>query len=182
MAHRPVGLSTSLATSATSGMTSSFVVSSNVIRVVAVTAGAHVKIDSAPTATTNDYYIPAGTSATLALTKASNRVVGITTGASTTITFPEGTQCPFGVGDFITITGGSNSALNLLHVEVTSVDTTSNFNGNFQTTCTVAYDSSAAGDFAGADVTASLSVRLAARTDTGTGTLHAQQVQISGVA
>ena len=182
MAHRPVGTSTSLSTSGTSGMTTSFVVSSNVIRIVAVTVGAHVKIDSAPTATTADYYVPAGTSATLALTKASNRVVGMTTGASTTITFPEGTQCPFGVGDFITITGGTNASLNLRHVEVTSVDTTANYNGSFQTTCTVAYDSSSAGDFAGADVTASLSVRVAARTDSGTGVLHAQQVQTTGEA
>tara|TARA_B100002019_G_scaffold284856_1_gene293106 strand:- start:1457 stop:2005 length:549 start_codon:yes stop_codon:yes gene_type:complete len=182
MAHRPVGTSIVLSTSATSGMTTSFVVSSNVIRVVAVSNGAHVKIDSAPTATTADYYVPAGTSATLALTKASNRVVGITTGATTTITFAEGTQCPFGVGDFITITGGSNSSLNLRHVEVTSVDTTSDVNGNFQAACTVAYDSGSAGDFAGADVTASLSVRVAARTDSGSGTLHAQLVQTTGEA
>ena len=183
MAHRPVGLSTSLSTTTSSGMTTSFVVKSNALRIVAAgSTGAHVKIDSQPTATVFDYYSPAGGTATLAMTKASNRVIGITTGSSTIISFPEGTQCPFGVGDYITITGGTNADLNLRHVEVTSVDTTSSYDGNFQTKCTVDYDSGTAGDFAGSDVTASLSLRLAARTDSGTGTVHAQQVQITGQA
>lgn len=183
MAHRPVGLSTSLSTTTSSGMTTSFVVQSNVLRVVAAgNTGAHVKIGSQPTATVFDYYVPAGGTATLAMTKASNRVIGITTGSTTVISFPEGTQCPFGIGDFITITGGTNSDLNLNHVEVLSVDTTSSYDGNYQTKCTVNYDSGTAGDFAGRDVTASLSLRLAARTDSGTGTVHAQQVQLSGQA
>ena len=85
MAHRPVGVGTSLATSATSAMTTSFVVQSDVLRIVAVTAGAFVAIGTNPIATISDYYIPAGSSATLAVTKASNRVVGVTTGTTTII-------------------------------------------------------------------------------------------------
>ena len=183
MTHRPVGLSTSLSTTTASGMTTSFVVKSNALRIVAAgSTGAHVKIDSVPTATVFDYYIPAGGTATLAMTKSSNRVVGITTGNPTTITFPEGTQCPFGVGDYITITGGTNANLNLNHVKVLAVDVKSSYDGNYQTSCTVDIDSGTAGTFAGSDVTASISLRLAARTDSGTGTIHAQQVQISGNA
>ena len=182
MAHRAVGLSTSLSTSGTSALTTSFVAQSNVVRVVSVGAGAHVKIDTAPTATTFDYYIPDGGTATLAITKASNRVVGMTTGTTTLVDFPEGTQCPFGTGDFITIEG-AGTGYNLRHVQVTAVDTTSSYDGNFQTRCTVDADTSAVTDaFSGSDVRASLSYRLAARTDSGTGTLHAQQVQITGQA
>ena len=184
MAHRPIGLSTSLSTSTASGMTTSFVVQSNSLRIVSLGQDHHVKVDTgSPTATTFDYVIPSGGTATLAMTKASNRVVGMTTGTSTTVIFPEGTQCPFAINDFITITGGDTSSLNLVHVKVTSVDTSSSYDGNFQKQCTVDFDSSAITDaFAGADVTASRSVRLASRSASGTGTIHAQQVQISGQA
>ena len=67
-------------------------------------------------------------------------------------------------------------------MKVLAVDVKSSYDGNYQTSCTVDIDSGTAGTFAGSDVTASISLRLAARTDSGTGTIHAQQVQISGNA
>ena len=127
MAHRPVGAGISLTTSATSGMTTSFIAQSNVLRVVAVTSGAFVAIGTNPTAATTDYCIPAGTSATLAMTKASNRVAGITTGTTTIIDCPEGTQAPFGVGDYVTLTGSTYH--NFVHAPVISVDTTTEITG-----------------------------------------------------
>ena len=181
MAHRPVGAGISLSTSATSGMTTSFIPQSNVLRVVAVSSGAFVAIGTNPTATIADYYIPSGTSATLAMTKASNRVAGITTGATTIIDCPEGTQAPFGVGDYVTITG--STYYNFVHVPVISVDTTSGVGGYYQKRFVVGYNSSGivtAFNSPGASV--SLSYRLAARTDNGSGIVYAQQVQISGQA
>ena len=142
MAHRPVGAGISLTTSATSGMTTSFVVQTNVMRVVAVTNGAFVAIGTNPTATTADYYIPAGTSATLAMTKASNRVVGITTGSTTIVDFAEGTQSPFGVGDYVTLTGATEPLYNFVHVPVISVDTSSGVGGYYQSRITLGYNSS----------------------------------------
>jgi len=187
MAHRPVGAGISLTTSATSGMTTSFVVQSNVLRVTAVTSGAFVAIGTNPTATTADYYIPAGTSATLAMTKASNRVVGIITGTTTIVDFPEGTQAPFGVGDYVTITGANDSNYNFVHVPVVSVDTSSNVGGYHQSRITLGYNSSGiitafspAGAATGSSI--SLSQRLAARTEGGAGVVYAQQVQVSGQA
>ena len=187
MAHRPVGAGISLTTSATSGMTTSFVVQSNVLRVTAVTSGAFVAIGTNPTATTADYYIPAGTSATLAMTKASNRVVGIITGTTTIVDFPEGTQAPFGVGDYVTITGANDSNYNFVHVPVVSVDTSSNVGGYYQSRITLGYNSSGiitafspAGAATGSSI--SLSQRLAARTEGGAGIVYAQQVQVSGQA
>jgi len=183
MAHRPVGVGTSLTTSATSAMTTSFVVQSDVLRIVAVTAGAFVAIGTNPTATTSDYYIPAGSSATLAVTKASNRVVGVTTGTTTIIDFPEGTQAPFGVGDWVTLTGANNSNYNFVHVPVLSVDTTSGVGGYYQSRITLNHNSSGIiTAFSAPDARLSMSQRLAARTEATAGIVYAQQVQISGQA
>ena len=181
MAHRPVGAGISLSISATSGMTTSFIPQSNVLRVVAVSSGAFVAIGTNPTATIADYYIPAGTSATLAMTKASNRVAGITTGTTTIIDCPEGTQAPFGVGDYVTLSGSTYH--NFVHVLVVSVDTTSGVDGYYQKRFTVDYNSSGIlTAFSSPDASVSLSYRLAARTDNGSGIVYAQQVQISGQA
>jgi hypothetical protein len=182
MAHRPVGAGISLSTSATSGMTTSFTAKSDVVRVVAVTSGAFVAIGTNPIATNADYYVPAGSSATLAMTKASNRVAGITTGTTTTIDCPEGTQAPFGVGDFVTLTGSAFH--NFVHAPVISVNTSSNVEGFFQKRFAVGYNSSgivtAFDPASGASV--SLSYRLAAVTEGSAGVVYAQQVQISGQA
>lgn len=187
MAHRPVGAGISLSTTAASGMTTSFVVQSSVIRVTAVTVGAFVAIGTNPSATVSDYYIPAGRSETLALTKASNRVVGITTGTTTIVDFPEGTQAPFGVGDYVTLSGASEPLYNFVHVPVIAVDTTAGVNGYHQSRITLNHNSSGiltafspAGSNGGA--TLSLSQRLAAKTEGSGGVVYAQQVQISGQA
>ena len=181
MAHRPIGAGISLTTGAASAMTTSFTAQTNVVRVVAVTAGAFVAIGTNPTATTADYYIPAGGTATLALTKASNRVVGVTTGTTTIIDCPEGTQAPFGVGDFVTLSGSQYH--NFTHAEVLSVNTTSSVDGYFQKRFTVNYNSSGIlTAFNSPDANVSMSYRLAARTEGSVGTLYAQQVQITGQA
>ena len=181
MAHRPIGAGISLTTSATSGLTTSFIAQSNVLRIVAVTSGAFVAIGTNPTATTADYYIPAGTSATLAMTRASNRVAGITTGTTTIIDCPEGTQAPFGVGDFVTLTGSAHH--NFVHAQVISVDVTSGVDGYYQKRFTVGHNSSGIlTAFSSPDASVSLSYRLAARTEGSAGAVYAQQVQISGQA
>ena len=141
MAHKPVGAGSSFAFTAGAASTSSaFSVQSNVLRVVAVGGAAHIKIDGDPVASTSDYYIPSGGTATLALTKASNRVVGVTTGTTTIVSVPEGTQVPFGTGDFVTLSGSTYH--NFSHREVLSVDTTSSYDGYHQTRLTVDYNSS----------------------------------------
>ena len=181
MAHRPVGIGTSLITSAASGMTTSFIAQSNVLRIVAVTSGAFVAIGTNPTAAISDYYIPAGNSATLAMTRASNRVAGITTGTTTIIDCPEGTQAPFGVGDFVTLTGSAHH--NFIHSQVISVNTTSGVDGYYQKRFTVDYNSSGIlTAFNSPDASVSLSYRLAARTEGSAGVVYVQQVQLSGQA
>jgi hypothetical protein len=75
----------------------------NTLRVTLVGAsgmeGAHIKTGTMPTATTADFYLVKGETATLNIDRpSSQRVVGITTGSTTIVQFPEGTGTPFGVG------------------------------------------------------------------------------------
>jgi len=183
MAHRPVGAGSSFAFSAGSASTSSaFSVQSNVLRVVSVGAAAHISVGGTPSATTADYYVPSGGTATLALTKASNRVVGIVTGTTTTVIVPDGTQVPFGVGDYITLSAASQSYYDFTHQEVLSVDTTSGVDGYYQTRMVVNYNSSGiATAFSSPDAVVINSNKVSAY-GLGSGALYYQQVQISGDA
>jgi hypothetical protein len=184
MAHIPVGVGSSFSfTAGTASTSTAFNVQSNVLRVVAVGAAAHVAIGTNPTAGITDYYIPANQSASLALAKASNRVVGVTTGTTTVIHAPEGTQVPFGVGDYVTLSVGGQSYYNFTHVPVLSVDTSAGVGGYYQSRMTVDYNSSGivtAFNPTYADIR--LSQKISAYGAGGSGTLYIQQVQITGQA
>ena len=183
MAHRPVGAGSSFTFTAGAATTSSaFSVQSSVLRVVAVGGAAHVTIGVNPTATNTDYYVPAGDTVTLGLTKASNRVVGITTGTTTIVTVPEGTQVPFAVGDYVTLTASGQSYYNFTNQQVLSVDTSAGVNGYYQTRMTVNYNSSGiVTAFSSADASMIISNKISAY-GVGSGTIYFQQVQITGQA
>ena len=183
MAHRPVGAGSSFTFTAGAATTSSaFSVRSNVLRVVAVGGAAHVAIVTEPSATVTDYYVASGESTTLALTKASNRVVGVTTGTTTVVTVPEGTQVPFGVGEYVSLTSSDQPYYNFTHVPVISVNTSSGVGGAYQTKMTVAYNSSGiVTAFNSIDAEVRLSQKISAY-GAGSGTLYIQQVQITGQA
>jgi hypothetical protein len=183
MAHRPVGAGSSFTFTAGAASTSSaFTVQSSVLRVVAVGGAAHVAIGVTPAATNTDYYVPSGETVTLGLTKASNRVVGITTGTTTIVTVPEGTQVPFAVGDYVTLTATGQSYYNFTHQQVLSIDNTAGVDGYFQTRMTVNYNSSGiVTAFSAADASVVVSNKISAY-GVGSGTLYFQQVQITGQA
>lgn len=183
MAHRPVGAGASFNFSTGVASTSSaFSVQSDVLRVVAVNNAAHVKIDGDPVATSIDYFVPSGESVTLALTKASNRVTGITTGTTTIIDFAEGTQCPFGEGEFVSLTVNGQSYYDFTHQMVSSVNVSSSVNGYHQSRAVISYNSSGiVTAFSSPDATLTASKKISAR-GLGAGTLYFQQVQITGQA
>jgi hypothetical protein len=183
MAHRPVGAGSSFTFTAGAASTSSaFTVQSSVLRVVAVGGAAFISVGATPSATAADYYVPSGETVTVALTKASNRVVGITTGTTTIVTVPEGTQVPFGVGDYVTLTASGQTYYNFSHQQVLSVDTTSGVGGYYQTRMVVNYNSSGiVTAFASPDASVIASNKVSAF-GAGAGTLYYQQVQISGQA
>jgi len=181
-AHKPVGLGTAVTiTSATAIASTSFSVQSDTLRVVAVSAGTFVAIGTEPVASATDYYVPSGGTATLALSPASNRVVGITTGTTTTITFPEGTGCPFNVGDYVSLTSVGQPYYNFIHRPVASIDSSSGYNGYYSTRITVTQNTSGIVTTFSTDGDLRKSVRVSTY-GTGSGTLQIQQVQISGDA
>ena len=195
MALRSVGVGTSVSIpspAAAAVQTDVFAVQSDTIKIVAVGADCHVTVGSTPSATTENLYIPSGGTMSLGMTKASQRVVGITTNATETIvSFPEGQQCPFGVGDYISVTGTGDAGITSFtrHKRVISVDTTAGTGGitegYFMTRCTVAADTSkctaADGDFSDARAIASNKVSIIGGNTSG-GALYVQQVQITGEA
>jgi hypothetical protein len=183
MAHRPVGAGSSFTFTAGAASTSSaFTVQSSVLRVVAVGGAAFISVGATPSATAADYYVPSGGTETIALTKASNRVVGITTGTTTIVTVPEGTQVPFGVGDYVSLTASGQTYYNFTHQRVISVDTTSNVGGYYQTRMVVDYNSAGiVTAFASPDAAVITSNKVSVF-GAGSGTLYYQQVQISGQA
>ena len=197
MAYRSVGVGTSVTIpnpAASAVQTDYFDVQTETIRLVAVGADCHVTVGSTPSATTQNLYIPSGGSMSLGMTKASQRVVGITTGTTETIlSFPEGQQCPFGVGNYISVEtsdGYAGITSYLQHVRVISVKTGASAvvssAGYFMERCTVAADTqkniptSVSWTDARAIASHRVSVIGASGAASQAGTLHCHQVQITG--
>ena len=189
MAHQPVGDTLTITTSATSAR-AQFTVQSDTLRVVPMSQNVHVAIGTTATATTSDYFIPAGTPATLNIGRVSSiGIAGVTTGASTIIDLPEGTGCPFEAGDAVTLTvtnggGGDQSYYNFSHKCVASVNTSAGVNGYFGTRCIinnnygVGYAHTALSSSNYAELRGSF--KVACLTSTGSGNAYIQQVQVSG--
>ena len=198
MAHSPiVGTGISFAATATSGMTTSFAIKSPYLRITPRGAGAHVAFSQTArtvTADTGSYYIPDGTSETIAMSRFSQKVVGITIGATTVLTCPEGQTMPFNVGNVVQlvcpITSSNGDIVNQYNFValVTAIDNTAmQAYGTFQTKVTV--DASTLGvttawtaSNARADTVLYSAGRLAARTDGASGNINIIQVQTAGDA
>jgi hypothetical protein len=182
MAHNPIGSGSSVSVVPGVASTSEpFSVKSDTLRVVAVTAGVFLKIDSEPATTSSDYYVPANSSATLAITPASQRVVGVTTGSTTIIDFPDGTGSPFNTGDYVSLVVNNQEYYNFIHKEVLSVDNSSGVGGYFSTRIVV--DANTSGIVTAFNNYGDLRKSLKVGTfGAGSGTLYYQQVQISGDA
>ncbi len=181
MAHRPVGAGSSFNfTAGTASTSSAFSVQSDVVRVVAVGGAAFVAVGATPSATNADYYVSSGETATLALTKASNRVAGVTTGTTTIVTVPEGTQIPFGVGDYVTLSGSTHH--NFTHQRVISVDTSAGVSGYFQSRMTVDYNSSGIVTTFSSTNSSVITSNKVSAFGTGAGVIYYQQVQLTSQA
>ena len=187
MAHQPVGDSQTL-TTGTSSTRVQFTVQSDTVRVVPLSQNVHVAIGTTATATTSDYFVPAGTPATLNLGRASSiGVVGVATGAATVISLPEGMGNPFKIDDVLTISGitgvtGFNTTAKVVSIENPRFQGGSAI-GDFKTKLTIDHDSRVLNSDNAVVTAASARRQLAvsAVTDhTTAGQLFAQQVQISG--
>ena len=192
MAHNPVGSGASIALTVDTANTSALMAhKANTLRVVLVgesgIQGAHVSIGTDASASTSDYYIAKNVPASLNIFRpSSQRVVGITTGTTTTIEFPEGTGSPFGAGSSvaITVTGQSYYDDIINGNGVASVDNSAFGNGkivvNADTSGIVtAYDSSNYAELRNSFKVSALAKGGAA---TEKAALYYQQVQVTGEA
>ena len=184
MAHQPVGDSQTL-TTGTSSTRIQFAVQTDTVRVVPISQNVHVAIGTTATATTSDYFVPAGTTATLNLGRASSMgIAGVTTGTATVIDLSEGMGNPFKVDDVLTISGvtgvtGFNTTAKVVSVQEARTIGYAQFGAKL----TVDHDSRALNSDNAVTTAAEArrTLTVAARTDTGSGKLYVQQVQISGV-
>ena len=195
MAHQPVGTGASIAlTTDTANTTSSGIAQkSDTLRVVLVGAdavqGAHVAVGTDASAATSDYYIVKNEPASISIGRpSSQRVVGITTGSTTLIDFPEGTGSPFVVGSRVNLTVTDQSYYDdaVGFASVSKVWDGAGRNGYFSTRITVdantsgivtAYSSDNYSELRSSFKVSALSKGGAV---TGKSTLYYQQVQISG--
>jgi hypothetical protein len=196
MAHRVVvGTGMSVTTALASVASTSFVIESQYVRLTPTTEGAHISISQtsvSPTATSSDYYIPAGQTETLSMQRYSCPVVGVTTSdTATIIDCPEGMQVPFSVGNYVSLRTGiaTMPEFKFDHARVTDVNTSNGVNGYHQTRLTcdgntggIMTSFSADGGFNVPGATLYSSARIASRSDGGAGGLHIIQVQTTGEA
>ena len=188
--HNPVGSVITLTTSATSAQSTQFDQQSDTVRIVATSGNNHVAIGSTPVAAVTDYLVQASGESFLSLGPIlSQRVTMVSAGSSTEIKFPEGVKgSPFAVGDTVSLSGKSGWTFE--HAHITGITYPSYTSDDQRTVVTVAYDSSGwSGTWTDDDENPSgdtgtlrRSLMVAARTDTSSGKIYIQQVQITGDA
>ena len=189
MTLRTVGAGTSITTGAASQQSVPISGKSTAIRVVATGQNTHVAIGTEPTAAVTDFVVPKDSAATLGFTNTSARVVSYTKGTTTILDFPQGTSSPFAVGDYVSLSCPANTDFDFTHKRVKTVYNASsavNYGAGenwFGQRIIVEHNSgSVSGTFNDPDATIRASFKVAARTDSGSGKLYIQQVQISGDA
>ena len=194
MTLRTVGAGTSI-TTGTSSQQSGFISGkSTALRVVATGQNTHVAIGTDPTAAVTDFVGPKDSAATLAFSNTSAKVVSISTSTTyTLIDFPQGTSSPFGVGDYVTLdlaAGSDQDYYPFTHKRVYAVYDKGrtayarqgeNWFGQ-RIVIENDYGRNISTSLLDNNTTLRASFKVAARTDTGSGKLYIQQVQISGEA
>ena len=197
MAHSPiVGTGISFAAVAAGTVSTSFAIKSPYLRITPRSAGAHVAFSqTAVTVTTDEggYYIPSGTSETLAMSRYSQKIVGITIGATTVLTCPEGQTMPFNVGNLVRlvcpITSSNGDIVNQYNftAQVTAIDNSQGPDGDFQTKVTVdavttGVSTAWTASNGRADTVLYSAGRLIAKTDGASTDVNIIQVQTAGDA
>jgi len=95
--------------------------------------GCYVAIGTEPVATSNDFHIGTYTAEVLKERLARQKIVGVTTGATTTLIFDNNAGNPFLVTDYVSIEGAPTVGINTSHksiVSMTDSSVTINFNSS----------------------------------------------------
>ena len=192
--HNPVGDVVTFSTSATSAQSLSLPQQTDTLRIVALSQVTHVAIGSTPVAAVTDYVIPSGGTANINLGQpTSTRIVEVIKSASasvaTTCYMPQGVVgAPFELGDRVALTS-NKSGWAFQHHEITAISVPDPRASDSRTKIEVDFDSSGfsgtwveSDSAAGDQGTLRKTFQLAARTASGSGSVYAQQIQISGDA
>ena len=194
MTLRTVEAGTSITTSATSAKSGAISGKSTSLRLVATGQNTHVAIGTEPTAAVTDFLIPSGGVATLAVSNTSAKVSSISTSTTyTIIDFPQGTSSPFAAGDYVSLDladGSDQDYYEFSHKRVYAVydGTRTAYRGSgenwFGQRIIVEndYGRNISTSLIDNNTTLRSSFKVAALTDTGSGKLYIQQVQIAGDA
>ncbi len=192
--HNPVGDVVTFSTSASSAQSSSIAQQSDTLRIVALSQVTHVAIGSTPVAAVTNYVIPSGGTANINLGQpTSTRIVEVikssAAGAATTCYMPQGVVgAPFEVGNTVALTS-NKSGWAFQHHPISAISVPDPRATDSRTKIEVDFDSSGfsgtwveSDSAAGDEGTLRKTFQLAARTASGSGSLYAQQIQISGDA
>jgi hypothetical protein len=94
---------------------------SGYLRVSTGLTSVYVETGGAPVATTNSFHIGPYGNEVLKERIARQRIVGITTGTSTVISFDENASNPFLLGDYVTIQNAQPAEINTEHKLITAI-------------------------------------------------------------
>ena len=94
---------------------------SGYIRVSTGLTSVYVETGSEPVATTNSFHLTPYGNEVLKERIARQRIAGITTGASTVISFDENASNPFLLGDYVTIQNAQPAGINTEHKLITAI-------------------------------------------------------------
>jgi hypothetical protein len=129
-------------------------------------------VSTSGAATANDFYLAVGESEVLKERVARQQVAGITTGATTVVSFAENHGNPFNVGDYAAIESGYPAGINTTFAQVTAVT---------QSSLTLNFNSSSVTGVALTGTTIARSVQLSAMGAGGSATIHVTEVQTASV-
>lgn len=143
------------------------------VRVSTAATAVYLDIGGDPVATVNSYHVPTQRAEILKERVARQRISGITTGATTVITFAENAGNPFLVGDYVTIENAHPAGINTTHNLVTATTDSS---------ITLSFNSSAITGIALTSATVARSIKISALGTVSAAPLSIAEVQISSQA
>ena len=175
MALKIVQTYTQLAAAAgTATTTAGIALKTGYVRVSTASTGAYLEIGNDPVSTVNSFHMPTQSTEILKERIARQKISGITTGTTTTITFFENAGNPFLVSDYVAIEGATTAGINTTHTKVLSVSP-SQIVINFNSTSLV-------GVSVGSTAVVARSIKISAMGTTSTSPISIAEVQITSQA
>ena len=148
------------------------------LRLTAKGAGCHIAIvdsnNTVAVSSESSFLIPQNTSEIIKERVARQKISGITTGATTTVSFGENFGNPFIVGDHVSIIGSQHAGINTSYVEILS-KTDSSIILNFNSTAV-------GGALTVTNAIVSRSVKVEVHPEANNAQLHIAEIQIASQA